>query len=296
MVRRLRAEGFTNLILISKDEVDLRDPVAVKWMFSVYVPDYVFLCAAKVGGIVANMENPLGFFLDNMAIETNVLVNAADYNVKKLVFLGSSCIYPKECPQPISEYSLLSAKLEPSNEAYALAKIAGIKLCQWLRQQRGCNFVSAMPCNLFGPEDNFDGKTAHIIPGLLTRMHKAKISGAPVFDVWGHHEVRREFLYSDDLAKALMVVMDKYNDPEPINTGSGDEVSVGELARIIAGVTGYPGELQFNQSMPAGVARKLLDNTKLFNLGWKPENILSLAIAKTYDWMLANPGMRRNHA
>lgn len=286
LVRELTAQGYTNLIKLPRDSVDLEDPVAVKWAFSVHEPAYVFLCAAYVGGICANIDHPVDFFRRNIAIQNNVILSAAHYKVKKLVFLGSSCIYPRDCPQPIKEEYLLTGPLEKSNEAYALAKISGVKLCQWLRQERGCNFVSAMPCNLYGPDDNFDPRNAHIIPGLLARMHAAKEKNAPEFDVWGRADTLREYLYSEDLARALIVVMNHYNDPEPINTGSSFEMSVEELARTIAKVIGYYGQLRFDASMPAGTPRKLLDNQKLINLGWSRRVGFVTSLRLTYEWYL----------
>lgn len=284
VVNELRAQGHTNLITLSREQLNLEDPVAVKWFFSVYEPEYVFLCAAAVGGIRANIDSPVEFFVRNMKIQQNVLLNAADYKVRKLVFLGSSCIYPRDCEQPIKESALLTGPLEKSNEAYAIAKIAGLKLCKYLWQERGCCFVSAMPCNLFGPNDNFDPHKAHIIPGLIARMHAAKEAGEPVFDVWGRADTLREFLFSEDLARALIFVMEKYDDPEPINTGSGVEKSVKEISELIADTIRYPGELVFNSSIPAGTPRKLLDNTKLFSLGH--ENLVGTkrALKITYDW------------
>ena len=286
VVRELRAQGYTNLITLSRSQVNLEDPGAVKWAFSVHEPEHVFHCAAYVGGIRANIDHPVDFFRRNIAIQNNVLLNAAAYNVKKLVFLGSSCIYPRDCPQPIKEDSLLTGPLEKSNEAYAIAKISGVKLCQWLRQERDCNFVSVMPCNLYGPNDNFDPRNAHIIPGLISRMHSAKEAGAAVFDVWGRPDTLREYLYSEDLARALIVVMNYYDSPDPINTGSGFEMSVDELARTIAGVIGYYGQLRFDASIPAGTPRKLLDNQKLINLGWSPKIGFWHSLNLTYEWYL----------
>lgn len=284
--RELRAQGYSNLILLNRAQLNLEDPEAVKWFFSVYAPEYVFLCAAYVGGIRANIDHPVDFFRRNIAIQNNVILNAASYNVEKLLFLGSSCIYPRDCPQPIKESALLTGPLEKSNEAYAIAKISGVKLCQYLWQERGCDFVSAMPCNLYGPEDNFDPHNAHIIPGLLARMHAAKEKKASTFDVWGRADTLREYLYSEDLARALIQVMNRYSDPEPINTGSGFELTVECLARTIAGVVGYYGELVFDARIPAGTPRKLLDNQKIFNLGWSPRVGFKHSLKLTYDWFL----------
>lgn len=286
IVRELMERKFHNLITPSHQELDLTDPVACKWFFSIHNIDYVFFAAARVGGIKANAEHPVKFFCDNMQMELNMLRSAAEYGVKKLLFLGSSCIYPREAPQPILEESLLSGPLEVTNEAYALAKIAGVKLCQWYRRERGCNFISAMPCNLFGPGDNFDGNTAHIIPGLISRMHEAKVTGAPEFNVWGRAEVLREYLYSQDLARALVLLMEEYSGEAPVNTGSGFELPVGELAKQIAGVVGYSGALVFDSSMPIGVPRKLLDNSKIQAMGWIPQTPFDDALKQTYQSFL----------
>lgn len=284
LVRELTAQGYMNLMTIPRSCVDLCDPIAVRWLFSVHEPEYVFHCAAHVGGIRANAANPVDFFSKNILMQQNVMLNAALYRVKKFLFLGSSCIYPRECEQPIKESALLTGPLEKTNEAYALAKVSGVKMCQWLRQERGLNFVSAMPCNVHGPQDNFDGKTAHIIPGLIARMHAAKKAGTPTFNVWGRADTLREYIYSEDLARALIVVMKDYNEPEPINTGSSFELSVEKLARIIAGVVGYYGQLQFDARMPAGTPRKLLDNQKLINLGWSPRIGFKHSLELTYAW------------
>jgi GDP-L-fucose synthase len=286
VVRELKYQGYTNILMIPRSAVDLTDPAAVKWAFSVHEPEYVFHCAAYVGGIRANIDHPVDFFRRNIAIQNNVIFNAAHYKVKKLLFLGSSCIYPRDCPQPIREEYLLTGPLEKSNEAYAIAKIAGVKLCQYLWQERGCCFVSAMPCNLYGAGDLFDPHNAHIIPGLIARMHSAKEKNAPEFDVWGRPDTLREYLYSDDLARALIVVMNHYHDPEPINTGSGFELPVEELARIIASVVGYYGDLRFDARIPAGTPRKLLDNQKLINLGWSPRIGFKHSLEITYEWYL----------
>lgn len=286
VVRALRAKGFRNVFTPTRDEVDWTDPVVSKWYFSTHAIDYVFVCSAKVGGIKANNENPLGFFLQNMAIETNILTNAAAYSVEKLLFLGSSCIYPRDCPQPIKEKYLLSGQLEKTTEAYALAKIAGVKLCEWYWKQ-GHNFVAAMPCNLFGAGDNFNPHTAHIIPGMMARMHAAIRDEDNYFRVWGDGTTRREFLFSDDLAEALILVMEKYNDLEPINTGSGLEMTVKELARVMARVIGFTGELVFDSGEPTGTPRKILESSKIRSLGWRPKIEFTEGLAKTYDSFLA---------
>lgn len=288
LVRELRAQGYNNLLTPSHKEADLSDPVFVRWYFSGYQPEYVFLCAAKVGGIKANAENPLKFFLENMAIETNVIGNASDYNIKKLVFLGSSCIYPKHCPQPIKEEYLLTGPIEPSTEPYALAKICGVRLCQWYQREYGDRFVSAMPCNLFGPRDNFDPHNAHVIPGMMARMHAAKMAGAPAFEVWGDGNAFREFLYAEDLARALMTVMQEYEGPEPINTGSSFELPIKDLAHIMSAVVDYNGILVFNPDQPTGTPRKILDNSKIMDLGWTPRVPFLNALRATYEWYISS--------
>lgn len=283
LVRLLKLEGHTNILTASHAELDLVDPVQTRWFFSVHEPKYVFLCASKVGGIKANMKDPLRFFLDNVAIQNNVFDGAHRYKVKKLVFLGSSCIYPKHCPQPIREDFLLMGPLEPSNEGYALAKITGVKACEWYRCAHGCDFVSAMPCNLYGPGDKFHPEDGHLVPGLMARMHLAKVNAEPVFKVWGDGTARRELLYSDDLARALITVMDRYSEDAPINTGSGHELTVRRLTENLQQVVGYKGELVFDATQPVGVLRKLLDNSKLFDLGWRPRLPLMDGLRATYE-------------
>lgn len=283
IVRALTKRGYSNLITPNRSEVNLADPGEVCCFFSVFEPEYVFLAAAKVGGIKANAADPLGFFLDNMAIQTNVITSAAEYGVKKLLFLGSSCIYPKFCRQPIREEYLLTGPIEQTTEAYALAKIAGIRLCQWYYDQGHC-FVSALPCNLYGPGDNFDEQTAHIVPGLISRMNRATILGENSFSVWGDGSATRELLFSEDLAEALLTVMLNYEDREHINTGSGEEYSVAVIADRIAKTVGYRGQLQFDSSQPTGTPRKIMDNWKLhIRLGWRPQHSLTDGLWKTFN-------------
>lgn len=282
LLRELLAQGYTNILTAPRCKVDLTNPVETKWYFSCVRPDFVFHCAARVGGIKANIDFPIEFFLENIKIQNNVLENAGEYGVKKLLFLGSSCIYPRDCPQPIKEEYLLMGAFEKAVEAYGLAKVCGVKLCRWYRQEQGRLFISAMPCNVFGVNDNFNVHTAHIVPGLLARMHAAKTKGEPVFQVWGDGSARRELIYSDDLAKALILIMEKYEGPEHINAGSGLEYSVAEIAQMVRAVVGYEGALTFAQSEPTGTPRKLMDNSKLKALGWGLSFCLVDALRRTY--------------
>lgn len=293
VVRQLWAAGFRNIQKWNRNFVDLADPVATRWAFSVHEPEYVFHCAAKVGGIKANSENPVEFFLENIKIQNNVLMESARYGVKKLVFLGSSCIYPKGCAQPIQEDALMTGPLEKTNEAYALAKICGVSLARWYREKKGCDFVSAMPCNMYGPGDWFDPDGGHIVPGLMVQLHNARENGSPVFNVWGDGKQQREILFSDDLARALLVVMEKYSGSGPINTGSGFEITAHDLAVAIAGTVGFTGEIGCDESKPTGVRRKLLDNTSIFALGWRPQVDLTEGLKQTYQDFLHNPDTRR---
>lgn len=280
VLRLLKERGYTRIETRTSRELDLRDKRQTERFFDWFKPEYVFLCAARVGGIKDNRDNPLEFFLDNMAIEQNVILTAA-HSVKKLLFLGSSCIYPRDCPQPIKEEYLLSGRIEPTTEAYALAKIAGIRMCQWLHDL-GNNFVSAMPCNIFGIGDSLDPEHSHVIPGLIARMHTAKVHGDREFKIWGTGNAMREVLFADDLAEALLLVMQEYNGREHINTGSGVEYSIKGLAQIIASVVGYNGELVFDATQPEGTPRKILDNSKIFSLGWRPKTHTLEALYKTY--------------
>lgn len=285
IVRKLQKEGYGNLLLRSSKELDLRDQKAVETFFKTEKPDYVFLAAAKVGGILANNTYPATFLYDNLAIQTHVIHNAYLNGVKKLLFLGSSCIYPKMAPQPLKESYLLTGLLEPTNEPYAIAKITGIKMCESYRRQYGCNFISAMPTNLYGPGDNYDLNNSHVLPALLRKFHEAKINHAPSVVVWGTGTPLREFLHADDLADALYFLMQHYDGAEFVNVGTGKDISIGDLARLVKKITGYEGTLQFDTSKPDGTPRKLLDVSKLQTLGWKPsigfeEGIRSVYIQK----------------
>jgi GDP-L-fucose synthase len=282
--RRLQAAGFGNLVGRSSRELDLRDQAAVAAFFDRERPDYVFLAAAKVGGIRANNTFPAEFIYDNLMIEANLIHQAYRHKVKKLMFLGSSCIYPKLCPQPMKEAYLLDGKLEPTNEPYAVAKIAGIKMCQSYNRQYGTCFISVMPTNLYGPGDNFDLLDSHVIPALIRKFHRAKVTGAPEVPVWGTGAPRREFLYVDDLADACLFLMEHYHEGEIINIGVGQDLQIRELARLIAAVTGFAGRIVQDPSYPDGTPRKLLDVSKLTALGWQARTPLEEGLSKTYEW------------
>lgn len=288
IVRMLRSRGYANLLLPSSKEVDLRQQAAVENFFAEERPDYVFLAAAKVGGIQANNLYRAEFLYDNLMIEANVIHSAYRHEVKKLLFLGSSCIYPKLCPQPMKEEALLTGFLEPTNEPYAIAKIAGLKLCENYCRQYGVNFISAMPTNLYGINDNFDLANSHVLPALMRKFHEAKTSGADAVTVWGTGEPLREFLYVDDLADALFFLMETYDRPEFINVGTGEEISIKDLALTIKAVVGFEGELELDTSKPDGTPRKLMDVSRLKELGWQAQTELKAGIEKTYAWYLDN--------
>src|SRR5437773_1308340 len=288
LVRRLEAERFTNLLTRDRSHLDLSDESAVAKFFAEARPDIVILAAAKVGGIKANNDFPVEFLLDNLRIQNNVIRSAYQTGVRKLVFLGSSCIYPKFAPQPIPETVLLSGPLEPTNEAYAIAKIAGIKLCQAYAREYGASFISAMPTNLYGPCDNFDLETSHALAALLRKAHEAKMSGAGEMIVWGTGEPRREFLHVDDLAAAVLFLLEKYDSTEIINVGCGEDISIRELAELICDVVGFRGELKWDRSKPNGTPRKLLDVSKIKKLGWQPTISLRDGVARLYEWFLDN--------
>lgn len=288
IVRRLQREGYENLVLRTRREIDLEDQSAVFRLFEEERPNYVFFAAAKVGGILANSTYPADFIRDNLAVELNLIEAAYRSGVEKLLFLGSSCIYPKFAPQPIREEYLLTGALEPTNEWYAIAKIAGIKLCQAYNQQYGTRYISAMPTNLYGPGDNFDLQSSHVLPALLRKFHEAKESGAPEVVVWGSGSPRREFLHVDDLADACMFLMQGYESSDIINVGVGEDVSIRELAELIRDIVGYAGELVFDASKPDGTPRKLLDVSRLNNLGWRARTGLREGVEATYEWYLEN--------
>ncbi|GIW56594.1 MAG: GDP-L-fucose synthase [Nitrospiraceae bacterium] len=284
IVRALRAAGYRNVLTRTRQELDLTNQAAVYRFFDEERPHYVFLAAAKVGGILANSTYPADFIRENLLIQTNVIDAAYRSGVRKLLFLGSSCIYPKHAPQPMKEEYLLTGALEPTNEPYAVAKIAGIKMCQAYRRQYGFNAISLMPTNLYGPGDNFDLETSHVIPALLRKFHEAKVQGRPEVVVWGTGKPRREFLHVDDLADAAVFLMQRYDSEEIINVGVGEDVSIAELAQLIADVVGYSGRIVFDTSKPDGTPRKLLDVSRLHALGWRARIPLREGVEQTYRW------------
>lgn len=288
--RRLEREGFHNLIVRTRAELDLRTRSAVESLFDRERPEYVFMAAAKVGGILANSTYPADFLRDNLVVQDNVIDAAYRYGVRKLEFLGSSCIYPKLAPQPIKEEYLLTGPLEPTNEWYAIAKIAGIKMAQAYRKQYGFNAISLMPTNLYGPGDNFDLESSHVLPALLRKAHEARVNRAPELVVWGTGTAQREFLHVDDLAEAAVFLMQTYDDGEIVNVGTGVDVTIRELAETIQRITGWQGRLVFDTSKPDGTPRKLLDVSRVTALGWRARIGLEEGIASTYQWYL------RNHA
>ncbi len=280
--RRLEQAGFSNLAGRTSAQLDLKNQAAVQAFFAEERPDYVFLAAAKVGGILANNIYRGEFLYDNLMIQCNTLDAAYRSGVKKLLFLGSSCIYPKLAPQPLKEEYLLTGLLEPTNEPYAIAKIAGIKLCDAYRLQYGCNFISVMPTNLYGPNDNYDLNSSHVLPALIRKFHEAKLKGDPVVTLWGSGKPRREFLHADDLADACLFLMQGYNEPGFVNIGTGEDLEIKELARMISRIAGYTGEIVHDLSKPDGTPRKLMDVTKLQQLGWKASISLEEGLERTY--------------
>ena len=290
IVRRLRQLGFEKLILRTRQELNLLNQAAVQQFFKQEQPDYVFVAAAKVGGILANNTYRAQFIYENLQIQNNIIHSAYESGVKKLLFLGSSCIYPKLAPQPMKEEHLLTGPLEPTNEPYAIAKIAGIKMCEAYWDQYGCRFISAMPTNLYGPNDNFDLKTSHVLPALIRKFHEAKVHNRPFVEIWGTGTPRREFLHVDDLADACVFLMQHYEEKQFINVGVGEDISIKELALLIKDIVGYTGELQFDTSKPDGTPRKLLDVSRLHQLGWQAKIPLREGIQMTYQWFLEHYG------
>jgi len=282
IVRKLNEEGFSNMVARTSSELDLRKQEDVNDFFKKEKPDYVFLAAAKVGGIMANNTYKAEFLYDNLIIESNIIDAAHKNDVKKLMFLGSSCIYPKLAPQPLKEEYLLSGFLEPTNEPYAIAKIAGIKLCEYYRDQYGCNFISVMPTNLYGPNDSYDLQNSHVLPALIRKFHTAKVTGAPAVTLWGSGSPRREFLHVDDLANACFQLMQTYNKKQFLNIGTGEDLTIKELAELIKNIVGYSGKINWDTSRPDGTPRKLMDVSKVHALGWMHEIKLEDGIKKTY--------------
>jgi GDP-L-fucose synthase len=291
--RELCRQGFSSLIGRTHAELDLLDETAVAKFFATERPGYVFVAAARVGGILANDNHPANFLFENLQIQNNLIHHARLAGVKKLLFLGSSCVYPKHAPQPIKEESLLSGSLEPTNQWYAVAKIAGIKLCQAFRRQYGCDFISAMPTNLYGPNDNYDLQRSHVLPALIRKFHEGKIAGSKSVTCWGSGAPLREFLYADDLAAACVFLMRSYSDEQIINVGSGSEVTIKALAEQVRRIVGFAGDIIWDASKPDGTPRKLMDSTRIFALGWKPSSDLETGIRAAYDDFLRNASARR---
>jgi len=288
ILRRLERGGFANVLTAPREQLDLRDQAAVNAWFEANRPEFVFLVAGTVGGILANSTRPAEFIYDNLMIHATVVHAAYRCAVRKLLYLGSSCIYPRNCPQPIEEDYLLTGLLEPTNEPYALAKIAGIKLCQAYRRQYGCDFISAMPTNLYGPNDNFDLESSHVVPALIRKFHEAKVAGRRDVVVWGTGNPRREFLHVDDLADACLFLMERYDDDMHVNVGSGEDVSIRELAEMVRDIVYPEAEIEFDTTKPDGTPRKLLDVSRLHALGWRHSTDLTGGLRATYEWFLSN--------
>lgn len=287
IVRELEKLGYQNIVTRTSAELDLRNQTAVDAFYQTEKPDYVFVAAAKVGGILANNTYRAEFLYDNLCIQNNLIHGAYVHNVKKLLFLGSSCIYPKLAPQPLKEEYLLSGFLEPTNEPYAIAKITGIKMCEAYRDQYGCNFISAMPTNMYGPNDNYHPDNSHVLPALIRKFHEAKVGNAAQVTVWGDGSPMREFLYADDLANALVYLMLNYNEKEFVNVGYGSDITIGDLAKTIAEIVGFNGEIVFDSSKPNGTPKKLMDSSRLFATGWQPQTHLQVGIKLAYDDFLS---------
>ena len=287
IVRELERLGFKNIVVKSRKELDLRNQQATEDFFSHEKPDYVFIASAVVGSIWANMHGHAHFLMDNLKIQCNLIESAYKNDVKKLLFLGSSCIYPKDAPQPLSESSLFAGSLEPTNEGYAIAKIAGLKLCEYYSRQYDANFISLMPCNLYGYNDNFDPIHSHILPALIRKFHEAKLSQAESVSVWGTGKVYRELLFGDDLAKACIFAMENYSDPEFLNVGYGEDFTITEIANMVKDAAGYEGDIIYDSTKPEGTFRRILDSSKIRALGWKPEFGAQEGIKLTYDWYVS---------
>lgn len=288
IVRRLQDEGFTNIVCRSHKELDLTRQDRVEAFLKEEKPEYVFLAAAKVGGILANSTYPAEFIFNNLAIQNNIIHGSYVNKVKKLLFLGSSCIYPKQCPQPMKEEYLLSGYLEPTNESYAIAKIAGIKMCQSYNRQYGTNYISVMPTNLYGPNDNFDLNNSHVLPALIRKFHEAKMQGRSEVEIWGTGTVRRELLHVADLADACLFLMKNYNESEMINIGTGNDMTIKELAEMVARITGFEGDMRFDTSKPDGMPVKCLDVSRINHLGWRAKIGIEEGIRQTYEWYVSS--------
>jgi GDP-L-fucose synthase len=293
IVRRLESAGYRNLLTATREQLDLRDQAAVNYWFRANRPDYVYLVAGTVGGILANSTRPAEFIYDNTMMHATVVHASHLYDVRKLLYLGSSCIYPRLAEQPMKEEALLTGLLEPTNEPYAIAKIAGIKLCEAYRQQYGCNFISGMPTNLYGPNDNFDLESGHVLPALIRKFHDAKIAGRPTVEVWGSGAPRREFLHVDDLAEACLFLMEHYSDESHINIGSGVDLAIADLADLVRDVVYPDAEIEFDRSKPDGSPRKLLDVSRINALGWAARIPLADGIRSSYEWFLQNENVAR---
>lgn len=280
--RELQRQGFQQLLGRRRTELNLLDTAAVHRFYSEQKPDYVFVAAARVGGIVANDSLPAAFLYENLQIQNNLIDGAYRAGVKKLLFLGSSCIYPKLAPQPLKEEYLLTSELEPTNQWYAIAKIAGVKLCEAYRRQYGCDFISAMPTNMYGPNDNYDLQTSHVLPALIRKFHEAKVAGAPSVTCWGTGQPYREFLYADDLARACLFLMEHYSEDHFINVGYGSDMRIRDLAQLVRGIVGYPGEIVWDKTRPDGTPRKWMDSSRIFQLGWRPQVDLESGIRLAY--------------
>jgi GDP-L-fucose synthase len=294
IVRKLQAAGYRNLLLKNRAELNLLDSAAVAAFFAAEKIDYVFLAAAKVGGILANQQQPADFIYENLQLQNNIIYSAYQNKVKKLLFLGSSCIYPRDCPQPIKEEYLLTGELEKTNDAYATAKIAGIKMCQSFNKQYGTNYISVMPTNLYGINDNFDLENSHVLPAMIRKFHEAKIGGAASVGLWGTGSALREFLDVDDLADACLFLMNNYDGSEIVNIGTGQDLLIKELAEKVKKVVGFSGEIKWDAFKPDGTPRKLLDISRLASLGWRPQISLDEGLVRTYDWFKENySGLRK---
>lgn len=292
ILRILKSRGYINLLTRTSGELDLRDGRLVEEWFAEAKPDYVIVAAAKVGGIWANNTLPAEFIYDNLAIQTNLIHQSYRHRVKKLLLLGSSCIYPRDCPQPIKEEYLLTGPLEKTNEWYAVAKIAGIKMCQAYRRQYGCDFIAAMPTNLYGPNDNFDLQSAHVLPALIRRFHEAKQTGeAPI--LWGSGSPRREFLHVDDCAEACLLLMERYSGEDFVNVGAGKDIPIADLANLVAEVVGYRGAINWDRTKPDGTPRKIMDSAHMHQLGWQPQISLKEGIQQTYEWYQAEEAAKQ---